>query len=49
VRDLTLPSANDCIGWPSQSIAGELALVAQIKESWQAIQLSYHPGPDPWL
>jgi hypothetical protein len=27
----------------------ELALVAPAQESWQADQLSYHPGTDPGL
>lgn len=49
VRDLTLPATNGNIGWPSQNIAGELALAAQIRESWQNILLNYHPGPGLWV
>jgi hypothetical protein len=36
-------------GWPTQSSAGELTLVVQIRDSQQADQLSYHPGPDQGL
>jgi hypothetical protein len=31
------------------SKVGELVLVAQVQESWQADQLSFHPSPDPGL
>lgn len=31
------------------SEAGDLALVAWVWESWQADQLSYHPGPESGL
>ena len=30
-------------------ILGDLALVVWVLESWQADQLSYHPGLDPGL
>ena len=44
--ELTLLYAS---GWPSQSSAGELALVVQIKESRWDDQFSYHLGPVPEL
>ena len=46
IGELTLPPANGSVGWTIQSSAGELALMVQIRESWWADQLSYHPGPD---
>ena len=46
---LTLPPEDRSIGWPSWNSSGELALVAQIRESWWLDQLSYQPGPDPGL
>ena len=47
--ELPLPPADGSIGWPSQSSAGELALVVQIKESRWDDQFSYHLGPVPEL
>jgi hypothetical protein len=47
VGELTLHLPNGGIQWPSQSSAGEFALLVQIRESQQAEQLSHHPGPDP--
>ena len=47
--EMTLPPTDGGIGWPSQSSAGELALVVQIRESRCTGQLSYNPGPDPGL
>jgi len=33
--------------WISQGSPGELTLEVWVSESWHAVQLSYHPGPDP--
>lgn len=41
--------AAGCIGWVSQSGAGELIQVLITRESWQAGQPSYHPSPEPGL
>jgi hypothetical protein len=41
--ELSLPPANGGIGRPSQSSAGELALVVWKRESQRADQLSYQP------
>jgi hypothetical protein len=35
------------VSWLEGMIMGELALVMWAQKSWQADQLSYHPGPDP--
>jgi hypothetical protein len=35
--ELTLGPANGSVGWPSQSSAGLLTLVVQIRESWHAV------------
>lgn len=43
---LTLSLANGSIEW---SRAEKLVLVAQLRESWQADELSYHSGLDPGL
>lgn len=51
-RELTLPPADGWHGdidWPSQNSVGEFTLVVWVRESRQADQLSYHPGPDPGL
>lgn len=41
-----LPQAGELVP-PLAGQAGELVLVAQVQESREADQLSYHPGPDP--
>jgi hypothetical protein len=41
-----LPLVAGSTRWPGWSIAQELPLVVQTRESWQADRLSYHPGPD---
>jgi hypothetical protein len=45
-KELVLPLASCSIRWSSLDLAGELALVVWVWESWWADQLSYHPGLD---
>lgn len=46
-REWTQSLDNGSTEWPSQSSAGEFALVVWIRESQQAGVLSYHPDPYP--
>ena len=49
-RELTLPSTDGGIRWPSWNNAGKLALVLQIRESLHTDELSScHPVPEPGL
>ena len=43
---LTLPPANGSIGWPGRSSTEKLARVVQIRESWQAEELSQKQHSD---
>lgn len=43
-----LPTAC-CRKWANWSNAGELGLLASVRENWQADQRSYHPGWEPGL